>query len=139
MRNPTNIYFARGATSGLVKIGASGMVSGRMQSIASQWLEPVDLLGTVRGLPSLEHDLHRRFSALREPKRGLEWFHDDGSISAIIDAIPEWQRGCVRFVPLGDQRPLRFPTTHELFFPTACFPREVVEALAALRAQAVAA
>lgn len=129
MRSPTNIYFARGATSKLIKIGASRLVAGRVQTLASEWMEPLDLLGTVRGLHSLERDLHVRFASLREPKRRLEWFRDDGSIAEVIAAIPHWQRGCVRFVPLGDQRPLRFPVTNELFFPRDPLPTSLLSDL----------
>lgn len=106
------IYFARGLISGLTKIGRTGSVAARLQSLAAT-AEPVDLLATMAGPWELEGQLHKRFAALLEPSRGREWFRDDGSIAAFIATLPEAQRGSVTFRPSGKRVVRRSPDVIE--------------------------
>lgn len=127
MPSPSNIYFVRGLTSGLVKIGASYHLPARLHGLANQWREPVELFASVRAMPSLEWELHDLFADLLEPARGREWFRDDGSIAALAEMAPAEQRGSVTFRPLTDERPLRHSTTHDLLFPTRPFADDVLD------------
>lgn len=120
--DPTNVYFARGTESGLIKVGASCHVPNRLQGIANR-LEPMELLGAIRALPALEHELHAFFVDFQEvsKERRGEWYRDNPDVRRVIDAIPMSQRGSVRFERLGDRRPLKYPVTNELFWPTKGF------------------
>ena len=129
MNDPTNIYFARGEESRLIKIGASCHVPNRMQGLARRWEEQVTLLATVRAVGELEFELHDLFAALIVPERGREWFRDDGSITELIACVPVEQQGAGVFVPLGDRRPLKYPTSNLLYWPTRPFPAWALSAV----------
>lgn len=95
---PGAVYIVRGLTSGLVKIGFSGWVQGRVQQIPFAAREPIEALAAFpaegRGY-SHETALHRQFAHLRalDAGRGREWFRDDGSIAAFVAALPAHRRG----------------------------------------------
>ena len=107
MRADTAIYIARGLTSGLLKIGQTGCVAGRVQSLAAT-VEPMELLASFVGSLARERELHREFASALEPSRGREWFHDDGRILAFVASLPEAQRGSRVFRP-GTPRSKRAP------------------------------
>jgi hypothetical protein len=73
------VYFVRGRTSGLIKIGRATNFGARLSAIRSQSPEPIDALGVIESDDSkgLEAEIHLRFAPLRE--RG-EWFRDDTAI-----------------------------------------------------------
>lgn len=97
MRSPDTVYIARGLASGLFKIGVTANVHVRMCVLRSTIGEDIDLVATMQGSGSVERALHRRFSALVEPSRGREWFHDDGSITAFLESLPAANRGSMLF------------------------------------------
>lgn len=97
------IYFARGLTSGLIKIGRTHSVPERLRALACR-VEPVELIASLRAPASMERYLHRRFASALEPSRGREWFRDDGRILAFVERLPASQRGSVVFVPGAPKR-----------------------------------
>jgi transcriptional regulator with XRE-family HTH domain len=84
----STVYFARGADSGLWKIGYSMLASARALSLAQQYGETVTVVAVVAGGSREEYALHRRFAALRVEGRGVEWYCDDGSIASHVASIP---------------------------------------------------
>lgn len=85
------LYIARGLTTGRIKIGCTQHVDRRLRTLVST-AEPLELLAVLPGDFAEEAALHARFAALHEGP-GREWFRDDGSIAALIAALPEAQRG----------------------------------------------
>jgi hypothetical protein len=75
------IYYAQCTGTGLIKIGTSGNVSGRLGSMQSGAPYELNVLATERGSRILEQARHRQFASLR--LRG-ERFRDDGSIARHI-------------------------------------------------------
>lgn len=66
------IYFIRGTTNGLIKIGfTEGSVESRIKALQTGCPERLEIVGSVRGTRNLEIDLHKRFAAHRQTG---EWF-----------------------------------------------------------------
>ena len=78
------VYFARCLASGRWKIGVTRNVRQRVRMLASHAREAVEVLAVVPGTVSDEAALLRRFAHLAV--EGREWFADDGSIAAHVDA-----------------------------------------------------
>lgn len=84
-----SLYFLSGA--GLIKIGITTNLVGRIRSIRNASPVPLTLLATMAGTSFHEGDLHYRFAHLR---RHGEWFEDNGEIVEEIKArlrIPYWR------------------------------------------------
>lgn len=88
------IYIARGAVSGLLKIGRTVAVVPRLLGLATKHGETPETLALIRASGMLENRLHRRFAASRSMARGKEreWFNDDGAVRAFVESLPAEQR-----------------------------------------------
>jgi hypothetical protein len=82
------VYFLQAECNGLIKIGytLNGPMK-RFKSIAYMSPVPLKLLGVIRGLRSVEADLHRDFAHLRDHG---EWFQPGPELLNLIEtkAIP---------------------------------------------------
>lgn len=126
--SPVNVYFARGLESGLVKIGATYSIPQRLRGMATM-VESVELIASVRAMPTVEQELHRLFAADLVCARGLEWFHESAAAREFIGGLPLAQRGSFKFMAFEERGPLRYDTTCELLFPRRPF-RSLAEILA---------
>lgn len=104
MNDGVAVYIVRGLESGLLKIGQSASMTTRMRTLAVT-AEPVELLAAFPGSLAVERGLHRRFR--HALARGREWFHDDGSIRAFIETLPEIHRGSMSFERVRTAKPKR--------------------------------
>jgi len=115
---PKSVYIARGLVSGLIKIGVTWHIPERLKLLANA-TEPVELIASLRGSWNVEQSLHQRFAALLA--RGREWYRDDGSIMALVEALPASQRGSVVFPKNGRRGGRRsepkYPRVNRLLFP----------------------
>lgn len=89
------VYVARGLSSGLTKIGCSWHPRVRVDFLANEYREDIELLAAFAGNTDDETALLRRFAHLRESRRvkTREWFRDDGSIAAWVATLPTEARG----------------------------------------------
>ncbi len=88
-RPESRIYFLRGG--GLIKIGVSKDVVGRLHVLQSMSPVPIELIGTMAGNKALERLLHKRFATSREHG---EWFLPTGNIMIYIeDNCNDWANG----------------------------------------------
>lgn len=79
------VYFVQIGNADRVKIGFSGNLKNRLQSMATVSSEVVTLLGHIEGDKKMESDLHTRFASYRI--RG-EWFHLSGDLLAYVLSLP---------------------------------------------------
>jgi hypothetical protein len=84
------VYFVRGRTSHLIKIGRATNFGTRLSAIRSQSPESIEVLGVIEADDPvrLEAEIHARFAVHRE--RG-EWFRDeqrlfDGALAKLTEA-----------------------------------------------------
>jgi hypothetical protein len=83
-KRPTTVYFVRARTTGLVKIGCTSNLDGRVKELKSMSGDVLDLLGTEPGGIARERELHRQFSDHR--KHG-EWFAPAAELLAYIKQL----------------------------------------------------
>jgi hypothetical protein len=76
------IYFIRNRATGHIKIGVSGDIPRRVQSIVAAANIHVELLGYKEGDRAEEQALHKRFA---EHRRHGEWFKPSPELLAFID------------------------------------------------------
>ncbi len=102
------IYFARGLASGLVKIGCTHGVHQRSLGLVRMFRESLEVVAVVPGTMRDEKAMHSRLVHLRAD-RGREWYRDDGTINAMIEALPAERRGSmvVAFDPTKSPRKRR--------------------------------
>jgi hypothetical protein len=77
------VYFARRASDGAIKIGASTYVRARLQTVASAAGEPVELIGTALGGYRHEAELHRDLAADRIGNS--EWYRPTAAVLARVE------------------------------------------------------
>lgn len=112
----THVYFVEGA--GLVKIGFAARATHRFFSMLTGCPIPLSLLASMRGGPTVENQLHRRFAADRAHG---EWFRRSPELDAVIAAAPhqygpEYQNRLV--APRTGRRTrdrFGFPITHDRY------------------------
>ena len=75
------IYFVQGTRSGLIKIGYSLAIKGRLQTLQIGSPERLELLAVLDGTTEDERDLHQRFAAHRSHG---EWFHPRPELLSLI-------------------------------------------------------
>jgi hypothetical protein len=87
------VYFARGLSSGNIKIGVSADPLRRIATIGRQNGEEMELLAVIPGSYHKEHQTHIQFS-----KFNLygEWFEPAQEIFDFIDSLPHSNRLCRR-------------------------------------------
>lgn len=80
------IYFVRHVDTGLIKIGYTANVSGRLRDIANTY-GAITLLGLYGGDWADERDLHLKFNAfnIRDVLNGREWFSADVTLMGYIE------------------------------------------------------
>jgi hypothetical protein len=83
------VYVARAERSGLVKIGHSHNVSGRLRSLKASAREPIVLLAVLRGWRDTERALLARVKAHRVTVKGnSEWHVPHPEVEALIASLP---------------------------------------------------
>lgn len=90
------IYFARGLTSHLWKVGFTARrVDVRVKLLACTVKESIEVVAVIPGGLGSEAKYHRALDASRASGsyRGREWYRDDGAVAAIVAALPETARG----------------------------------------------
>jgi hypothetical protein len=80
---PTNVYFLRAATTGLIKVGRAADVRDRMYRLQTGSSEALELMGQIPDTSGglMERAIHRRFADDRV--RG-EWFNPSPGLLAYI-------------------------------------------------------
>ena len=89
------IYFVRGQRSGMVKIGYTARLKGRLGALQTGSPESLELVGFIDGDRTTERELHERF---KDARAHGEWFHPRKELSDFL--------GTIRSAP-------RFPDAHE--------------------------
>lgn len=77
------VYFVQAERTGLIKIGYTGALEKRLDSLRGGSAERLELLGHLRATRSLEYQLHSRFAAAR--LHG-EWFRP---VDDLLDFVRE--------------------------------------------------
>jgi hypothetical protein len=78
------VYVLRGANDGLVKIGTTTDLSGRLRAIRSMSAVPIELLCVFPGDASVEKQAHMKF---REHRRHGEWFQPAPDLMAWVEQM----------------------------------------------------
>lgn len=98
--DPGFVYVARAERSGLVKIGHSHNVSGRLRSLKASVREPVVLLAVLRGWRDTERALLARVKAHRVTVKGnSEWHAPHPEVEALIASLPTEARVSIHTGP----------------------------------------
>lgn len=103
----SKVYFVR-SPDGSIKIGVSGDVRKRVQSLNNTVPGGVELLCTLMGSRHLEAYLHRRF---RESRIGGEWFSPVEGLLALIEDIKDRGQAAM---PSGFEEPLGDDLRHRV-------------------------
>jgi hypothetical protein len=80
------VYYIRRTSDGLIKIGTTVYMRGRMKAIAKEHATVIEILVTHIGAADREHEMHRQFADLRVTG---EWFRPE---PALLDFIAETRR-----------------------------------------------
>ncbi len=75
------VYFIEAVGTGLVKIGYAGNVDSRLTALLTASAHPLKLLGTMKGGPILEGELHLQ---LAEHRSHGEWFRRCDRLDSIL-------------------------------------------------------
>jgi hypothetical protein len=81
------VYFVAAAASGLIKIGFTVDLPGRLMELQTGSHVELDTLLTIPGAPALERQMHGRFAAQRA--RG-EWFRREGDLKKFLEENALW-------------------------------------------------
>lgn len=87
------VYFLRNPTNGLVKIGTSRDLYGRIQALRAEHGAKLELIGYFHGGEIIENEMHKKFLHLNFQR---EWFH---STTELIDYAT------TRTLPLDQVKP----------------------------------
>lgn len=83
-KNACNVYFVQSKNNGLIKIGFTSNLKGRLSDLSSMSPVPLELLAFTYGDFNLERELHSTFSDHRSHG---EWFHPSDELIKLIESI----------------------------------------------------
>lgn len=87
-KGPGEVYFAEAEGCGRVKIGWSRTASRRIEDLRTASPFPLRLLVTQPGRIQDERATHQRFSHLRIPNVGQEWFFLRDDLLTYVQSLP---------------------------------------------------
>jgi len=80
------VYFARASQSGLIKIGCTTNLRGRMSALRSRTHGTFEFLGALQGDRTVERGMHMKFAPHNFQS---EWFRDVPEIREFVASLPK--------------------------------------------------